>query len=184
MKDNLLLSCFAALLLLSAYTERRTPPPPIDAPAEGTTSAPLFPFSPEAVTKISISHAQQCVIVRKNIETRDLLREVSAMLFQGRVVRRFSPPGTDVSAYGLASSTWRIVLTGADDTRQHVLLLGRLNPIGNAVYARWHDDKEVLLVGSYFLTAVDVVFERLRSFSSHPGIVADASCEEEKTVTQ
>jgi hypothetical protein len=77
----------------------------------------------------------------------------------------------------------QIVLAGADETRQHVLLLGRLNPVGNAVYARWLDDKEVLLVGSYLLTALDVVFERLRS-SSHAEIATDASCEEIKTVIQ
>ena len=99
------------------------------------------------------------------------------MLLQGRVVRRFSPPGTDFSAYGLAPALWRVTLTSADDTRTHVLLLGRLNPVGNAVYARWLDGKEVLLIGSYLLTALDVVFERLRS-SSHAGIATDAPCEE------
>ena len=92
MKSNLFLSCLAVILLFLAYTERRTLPPPTGAPAEETTSAPLFSLSPEAVTKISISNAQQCVVAQKNAETTDLLREVSAMLLQGRVVRRFSPP--------------------------------------------------------------------------------------------
>lgn len=104
------------------------------------------------------------------------------MLFQGRVVRRFSPLRSEFSAYGLAPATWQVVLAGADETRPHVLLLGRLNPVGSAVYARWLDDKEVLLVGSYLLTAVDVVFERLRS--SHAGIATDASCEDGKIFTQ
>jgi hypothetical protein len=101
------------------------------------------------------------------------------MLLQGRVVRRFSPPVTDFSVYGLVPAPWQIVLTRGDETRQPVLLLGRLNPVGNAVYARWDDGKDVFLVGSYLLTAVDVVFERLRS-SSHAGILVDASCEEEE----
>ena len=183
MKSNLFLGCFAVILLLLAYIERQVPQPPTSAPTKETTSAPLFLLSPEAVTKISIRNAQQCVVVRKNTETMDLLREVSAMLFQGRVVRRFSPSAVDFSAYGLVPATWQIVLTSAVEAQPQVLWLGRLNPIGNAVYARWLDDKEVLLVGSYFLTAVDVVFKRLRS-SSHAGVVADASCEEEKTVTQ
>jgi hypothetical protein len=63
-----------------------------------------------------------------------------------------------------------------------VLLLGHLNPVGNAVYVRRLDGGEVLLVGSYLLTALDVVFERLRS--SRAGIVTEAPCEEEKTVVQ
>jgi hypothetical protein len=183
MKNNLVLSGFAIILLFLAYTERRTSPPSTSAPTEETTSAPLFLLPPEAVTKISIRKAQQCVVVRKNTETLDLLREVSAMLFQGRVIRQFSPPGADDAAYGLTPATRQIVLAGDDDTPQHRLLLGRLNPVGNAVYARWRDAKEVLLVGSYFLTAVDVVFEQLR-FSSHVGIVADKVCEEEKAFTQ
>lgn len=184
MKTNLFLICFAVMLLVLAYIERRTPLPPTSAPVEETTSAPLFSLSPETITKVSISHAQQCVVAQKNAETMGLLREVSAILLQGRMVRHFSPPIAEVSAYGLTPATWQVVLAGADETRQRVLLLGRLNPVGNAVYARWHDDKEVLLVGSYFLTAIDVVFERLRSASSYAGIVADALCEEEKTFTQ
>jgi hypothetical protein len=51
------------------------------------------------------------------------------------------------------------------------------------VYARWDNGEDVLLVGSYFLTAVDMVFERLRA-SSHSGILADLSCEEDETGTQ
>ena len=183
MKTNLFLSCFAIILLSLAYTERRTLSPPTSASAEETTSALLFPLSPEAITKIRISNTQQCVVARKNAETMELFQEVSAMLLQGRVIRRFSPPVVDFSAYGLTPATWQIVLAGADETQPQVLWLGRLNPIGNAVYARWRDDKEVLLIGSYFLTAVDVVFERLRS-SSHSGILADASCEEEERGTQ
>jgi hypothetical protein len=183
MKSNLFLSCLAVLLLLLAHTERRTPPPPAGAPAEETASAPLFPFSPETITKISISNAQQCVVAQKNAGSTGLLREVSAMLFQGRVVRRFSPRDADFPAYGLAPAIWRIVLAGADDTPRSTLFLGHLNPVGNALYVRWQDDQEVLLVGSYFLTVVDVVFERLRS-SSLAEIATDALCEEEETGMQ
>jgi hypothetical protein len=183
MKNNLFLSCFTVILLLLTYTERHTLPSSTGIPMEETASAPLFSLSPEAVTKISIGNYQRCVVVQKSTETISLLCEVSAMLFQGRVVRRFSPLGAEFSAYGLAPATWQVIFVGADETRQHVLLLGRLNPVGNAVYARWLDDKEVLLVGSYLLTALDVVFERLRS-SSHVGIAADALCEEEKILTQ
>lgn len=179
MKSNLFLSCFAIILLLLTYAERRTPLPPTSAPAEDTTSAPLYSLSPAAVTQITLRNAQQCVVVRTEADTGEFLREVSAMLLQGRVVRRFSPSGTDFSVYGLAPATWRIVLAGAGGTPRSTLFLGHLNPIGNAVYARWQDNQEVLLVGSYFLTAVDVVFERLRA-SSHSGILADVSCEEEE----
>jgi len=180
MKSNLFLGCFAVLLLFLAYTERSAPLPPIGVPAKETTSALLFPRSPETITKISITNAQQCVVAQKNAGTTDLLHEVSALLFQGRVVRRFSPPDADLPMYGLAPARWRIVLTGADDTPRSALFLGHLNPVGNAVYARWQDDQEVLLVGSYFLTAVDVVFERLRS-SSLADIATDALCEGEET---
>ena len=89
----------------------------------------------------------------------------------------------DFPAYGLAPATWRIVLAGADGTSRSTLFLGHLNPIGNAVYTRWDDGEDVLLVGSYFLTAVDVVFERLRA-SSLSGILANASCEGEETDMQ
>ena len=51
------------------------------------------------------------------------------------------------------------------------------------MYARWDDGEDVLLVGSYFLTAVDVVFERLRA-SSLAGILANTSCEGEETDMQ
>jgi hypothetical protein len=183
MKSNLFLSCFAIILLLSAYLERRTLSPPTGAPAEDTTSAPLFSLSPEAVTMLSLRNLDQCVVARKEADSVEFLREVSEMLLQGRVVRRFSPPVKDFSEYGLASATWQIALASGDDTLQPVLLLGRLNPVGNAVYARWDDSEDVLLVGSYFLTAVDVVFERLRS-ASYAGTAIDASCEEEKTVIQ
>jgi hypothetical protein len=80
-------------------------------------------------------------------------------------------------------AAWQLTFTEADETRRRVLLLGHLNPVGNAVYARWQDDQEVLLVGSYFLTAVDVVFERLRS-SSLAEVATDALCEEEETGMQ
>ena len=183
MKTNLFLSCFAIILLLLTYAERRTLPPPTNASAEETTSTPLFPFSPEAVTKISLRNLDQCVVARKEPDTVEFLREISEMLLQGRVVRRFSPPVTDFSVYGLAPAPWQVALTDADDSRQPVLLLGRLNPVGNAVYARWDDGEDVLLVGSYFLTAVDVVFERLRA-SSLSGILANASCEGEETDMQ
>jgi hypothetical protein len=182
MKTNLFLSCVAVILLFLAYGDGDTPPAPAGALADGTTSSPLFLLSAEAVTKISISTPRRCVVARKNPETSELFREISAMLLQGRVVRRFSPPGTDFSAYGLAPAPWQISLAGADETRQFVLLLGHLNPVGNAVYARRLDGGEVLLVGSYLLTALDVVFERLRS--SRAGIVTEAPCEEEKTVVQ
>src|SRR5215207_1787371 len=165
MKSNLFLSCFAVLLLFLAYTERSAPLPPVGVPAKETTSTPLFLFPPAVITKFSLRHGQQCIVVQTGVETRDLLREVSAMLFQGRVVRRFSLPDADFSAYGLMPATWQLIFTEADETRRHALLLGHLNPVGNAVYARWQDDQEVLLVGSYFLTAVDMVFERLRSSS-------------------
>jgi hypothetical protein len=183
MKSNLFLGCFAILLLFLAYTERSAPLPPVGVPAKETASAPLFSLSPETITKISIRNAQQCVVAQKNAGTTGLLREVSAILLQGRVVRRFSPRDTDFPAYGLAPAIWRIVLTGDDDTPRSALFLGHLNPVGNAVYARWQDDQEVVLVGSYFLTAVDVVFERLRS-SSLTEIATDALCEEEETDMQ
>ncbi len=183
MRNNLFLVCFAVLLLFLAYTERSAPLPPVGVPARETTSTPLFLFPPAVITKFSIRHGQQCIVVRTGVETRDLLREVGALLFQGRVVRRFSLPDADFSAYGLMPAAWQLTFTEADETRRHALLLGHLNPVGNAVYARWQDDQEVLLVGSYFLTAVDVVFERLRS-SSLAEVATDALCEEEEPDTQ
>lgn len=183
MKSNLFLSCFAVLLLLLAYTERSAPLPPVGVPARETTSTPLFLFPSAVIRKVSIRHGQQCVVVQTSVETRDLIREVSEMLWQGREVRRFSLPSADFSVYGLMPATWQLTFTEADETQRHALLLGHLNPVGNAVYARWQDDQEVLLVGSYFLTAVDVVFERLRS-SSLAGRVTEASCEEEETGIQ
>ena len=108
MKSNLFLSCFAIILLLSAYLERRTLSPPTGAPAEDTISAPLFSLSPEAVTMLSLRNLDQCVVARKEADSVEFLREVSEMLLQGRVVRRFSPPVKDFSEYGLASATWQI----------------------------------------------------------------------------
>lgn len=184
MKTNFLLSCLAALILFLTYSERHGRSPSTSVPVEETTSAPLFPLAPEAVSTIILHDTDQCVVAHQNGESSDLLYEMSEMLLRGRVVRRFPPSVTDLSVYGLALASWRITITTKDaTTRQPVLLLGRLNPVGNAVYARWDDDEEVLLVGSYLLTALDVVFERLRS-SAHAGITVDTSCEEEGRVTQ
>jgi hypothetical protein len=67
-------------------------------------------------------------------------------------------------------------MIGGHGEQRQVVNVGELNPVRNAVYARIQDDPDVLLVGSYFLTSMDMALQELRANSS---VAVDLQCPEE-----
>src|SRR5262249_48183295 len=149
------------------------PLPPAAAPQEA--SEPLFPSPLEEIDAITVLDARGCVSVRREGTITQSVEELGQSVVQARVVRRFSPPSADLSAYGLAPPARQVEVKWARGARSRRAAVGDLNPVGNAVYARVEDEPGVLLVGSYFLTSLDVALQGLRA---EGGKVVERNCAE------
>lgn len=178
MKSNILLGFVALSLVLLAYTERRAVPPPAPVATPEESSEPLFSLQPEEIDAIKVLDAHGCVFVRKKGTNPQPAEELIVGIVQARVVRRFSPISMALSSYGLTHPVRRVEVTWANGTQSRSVILGDLNPVGNAVYAYVDGESDVLLVGSYFLTSVDMALQGLRAKGD---IMTDPSCASEAT---
>jgi hypothetical protein len=161
-------------LLLLAYTERQAVPlTPVAAPQEA--SEPLFPLPLAEIDAITVLDARGCVSVRREGAITQSVEKLGQSVVQARVVRRFSPPSADLSAYGLAHPTRQVEVKWARGARSRRAAVGDLNPVGNAVYARIAGEPGVLLVGSYFLTSLDMALQGLRA---EGGKLVELNCAE------
>jgi hypothetical protein len=164
MKGNFFLGLLALFFAVLAYTERRAVPPPAPVAIPETSSEPLLALQSEEISAIKVIDRNGCVVVRT--AGGGVLSEKAGQLVdalsQARVVRRFVPPSADLSPYGLTQSARRIEVLGAGEKQSQAVFVGSLNPVGDAVYARTKDASDVLLVGSYFLTALDMALQGLR----------------------
>jgi len=173
MAGNFLLGIVMVLLALSAYTERQAAAPPASEVVQEESGEPLFSLPLEKIGAIKVLDAHGCVLVRKNGSNSQPVKELLDSIVQVRVVRRFSPASTDFSAYGLTRPVRRVEVTWANGAQSRRVAIGNLNPVGNAVYVRAQDETEVLLVGSYFLTSLDMALQELRAES---GMALDLNC--------
>lgn len=165
MKENFFLSLFALSLAVLAYAERRAAPLPSPLTAPETASEPLFALRPEEITAIRVVDRQRCLVVRRAGDSvrQEEVEHLRDAVTQARIVRRFTPASPDLSAYGLAAPTRRVEVLRSSDGQFQVVWIGGLNPVGSAVYARTKKESEVLLVGSYFLTALDMALQGMRT---------------------
>jgi len=172
MKGNFLLSLFAFSLAVFAYVERRTAPPPLPV-AQEASSEPLFALQPEEIDAIRVVDQKGCVVVRKKGEQQQRAEELINNILQTRVLRRFLPSAGDFSLYGLAQPVRRVEVVRVNGGQSQTVVIGNLNPVGDAVYIRTPEDSEVLLVGSYFLTSLNMALQGLRAEGSQ---FIDPSC--------
>ncbi len=173
MKGNFLLGLVIVLLALSEYRERQSVALPASEVVREESGEPLFSLQPAEIDAIKVLDAHGCVLVRKNGSNSQPVKELLDSIVQVRVVRRFSPASTDFSAYGLTRPVRRVEVTWANGAQSRRVAIGNLNPVGNAVYVRAQDETEVLLVGSYFLTSLDMALQELRAES---GMALDLNC--------
>jgi len=73
---------------------------------------------------------------------------------------------TLTSSYGLTHPVRRAEVKWAHGAQNRSVAMGNLNPVGNAVYAHIDGESDVLLVGSYFLTSLDMALQGLRAGGS------------------
>ena len=176
MRGNYFLGILALGLAVLAYTERRAAPPPTSVAELEVTSDPLFALQPEEINAIRVVDRHGCVSVRKDVMASQPTSALIDSVSQVRVIRRFPPAEADFSPYGLAHPTRRVEAIGGNGEQRQVVSIGELNPVRNAVYARIQGDPDVLLVGSYFLTSMDMALQELRANSP---VAVDLRCPEE-----
>lgn len=176
MKTNLCLGLLALGLALLAYTEQHAVPPPAPAAVPQEASEPLFALQPEEIDAIRAVDQHGCMVVRRKAEMPQHVEALIDSITQARVIRHFPPASADLSSYGLAHPRRRVEVVRVNGERSQMVVMGNLNPVGNAIYARAQDGPEVLLVGSYFLTALDMALQGLRAeghVSSDPACAND-----------
>ncbi len=173
---NFLLGIVIVLLALSAYTERQAAAPPASEAVQEESGEPLFALHPEEIGAIRVLDAHGCIVVRQKEATPPSVEELIGSIAQARIVRRFSPALVDLSAYGLTRPLRRVEVVQANGAQSRSVVIGNLNPVGNAVYARVHGESDVLLVGSYFLTSLEMALQGLRAKGD---VAADPSCVDE-----
>lgn len=59
----------------------------------------------------------------------------------------------------------RIEVFDAGERNLQIVEIGVLNPLGSAVYVKHTDNPAVLLIGGYFLTALDFALRQMSSAS-------------------
>ncbi|MEW6297524.1 MAG: DUF4340 domain-containing protein [Thermodesulfobacteriota bacterium] len=163
---NVLLSLFALFLAVLAYTESRTVPPADPVAGQGPRGESLLDLLPEAIGQVKIIDRHGCLIVctvAGDPGTQERVTPLLEAITQARIVRRFAPPTRDVSGYGLARPDRRIGVWRRGSSARKVVTIGGSNPVGNAVYARVGDTAEVVMIGSYFLAALDMAVQRVRA---------------------
>lgn len=171
MKTNGFLAVLVVSLGLLAYVERTVRPSDIQVSKQEGQKEPLLIVRPQEIIGIRIQDSRGCIVVRKEGPTLAAVDELLAILVQMRIVRRVQDPLSDVASYGLSQPAIRITLLRQDWTAAQGLSIGDSNPTGSAVYAFVEGSPEVLLVGSYFLRAVDMVLSRVReSMGSSDGL--------------
>jgi hypothetical protein len=165
-KSNALLSVLALSLALLSYIERSATPPPAFEGGQRLSSQPLFDVAPTEIDAITVVDRNGCVVVRKEALTSPRAEKLLESLLQARIIRHFVPELPDLSPYGLTVPGRRVVVKKIGRESSQAIDLGSLNPIGNAVYVRVQNDPDVLLVGSYFLTTLDMALQGLRAEGS------------------
>jgi hypothetical protein len=173
MKGNFLLSILTLFLAVLAYTERRAAPPPSAVPSSAVSSEPLFALRPEEIDAIKVVDQNGCLVVGRKAMSSLYGRALMESIIQARVIRRFPPSAADFSSYGLIHSVRRVEVLHVDGKPMLIVDVGNLNPVRDAVYARIQGGPEVLLIGSYFLTALDMAVQGVRA---NEGGTADYAC--------
>jgi hypothetical protein len=170
MKINLLLTLLALCLFLAAYIDRHSPQKTKTLAEPKPSSEALFTLRPEEITAVKIIDQQRCLLVRNTPDQPrpEVTEHLLTALAQARITRRFPAPSADLSVYGLNETARHIEVFGE---KLQAVTIGVLNPVGNAVYGKRADSPDILLIGGYFLTALDF---SLRQMSS----ARDSTCTE------
>jgi hypothetical protein len=156
MKTNLLLTVLALSLAVSAYLDRRTLHHSENAVKAETANAPLLAIPAEEIESIGVRDAHRCVILRAaEAPFTALLDGVT----KTHILRRFPPPSSDLAPYGLAHPQRQLAVQRRGELEFQLVLTGDLNPVGDAVYAKFADSADVLLIGGYFLTTLDFALQ-------------------------
>jgi len=166
MRGNIFLSLLTLFLAVLAYTERRAAPPPSAVLGSEVFSEPLFALRPEEIDAIRVVEQNGCLVVGRRAMSSSYGKALMDSLLQARVIRRFPPSPADFSSYGLIHPVRRVEVLLVDGKPVLVVDIGDLNPVRDAVYARIQGDSEVLLIGSYFLTALDMAVQGVRASES------------------
>ena len=163
MKTNGLLAILVLSLALFAYVERQGQPYTSQVAEQDVKGEPLFTVRPENVAGIRIKDSHGCMVIRTEGQLRETAEELLEILSQARIVRRFTPLLSAASIYGLESPRLQIEILQRDNRVVRNVSVGTANPNGNAVYMQEKDQPEVLLVGSYVLTALDMPLQEVRN---------------------
>ena len=162
MRTNVLLSLLALGLAVMAYAERSHVPASHAGSERRESGEPLFALQPEEINAIRVLDQRGCVLVRKK-GGQPLPEDLLDVVTQAHVTRRFVPATTDLSPYGLAQPARRVDVWWGAAPQVHTVVLGSRNPVGDAVYAQVAETPDILLVGGYFVTALDFALQRLRA---------------------
>lgn len=162
MKTNsFLMVCVLGLLLLS-YLEHKARPSEEQMSKQEVPSEPLVTVRSDEIVGIRVQDSHGCLMVDIERQAQAATEDLLGILMQARIVRRIRNPLSDLTAYGLVQPQVRISLLRHDRTIAQHVSIGNSNPLGSTMYAAVEGQPEVLLVGSYFLRAVDMMLSQVR----------------------
>jgi hypothetical protein len=180
MKTNGLLAILVLSLALFAYVERQGQPYASQVAEQGVKGEPLFPVRPENVAGIRIKDSHGCMSIGTEGQLRETAEKLLVILSQAQIVRRLALPLPDASIYGLEQPRTQIEILLQDNRIIQSVSVGSTNPSGSAVYVQEKGQPEVMLVGSYFLTALDMPLQKVRNKNDN-NMVGEQPCPANET---
>ncbi len=173
MRSNAALCLILLGLVSYGYRERQAVPQDTGARVTEPVGKKLLTAAIDQVVALRFKDPRGCVMISKSdvwkIEgvpetgvDEDAIAQLLSTIKAARELRTFDSDPLKLAQYGLAAPSLIIGIQRRGEGEFHNLLLGEKNPVGNAVYAKWAQAPQVLMIGTYFETLIRMMVQRIR----------------------
>jgi hypothetical protein len=161
-------------LVFSAYRERQAAPQEPEVRAAEPTGEKLLTTPIEQIVALRFEDHRGCVLLSQSDGWRiegvpeagidaDAIAQLLSTIETARELRTFDSDPLELAQYGLSVPSLIMGVRRKGEGEFRTLFLGDKNPVGNAVYAKWTQDPQVLILGTYFETLVKMMVQRVRA---------------------
>lgn len=188
MRSNVALCLILLGLVSYGYIERQAVPQNTDVHVTEAVEKKLLTTPIDQIVTLRFKDPTGCVVIGKSDVWRvegileagvdeDAIIQLLSAIETAREIRTFDSDPPALAQYGLTTPSLIIGIQRRGEGEFHNLFLGKKNPVGNTVYAKWDQSSQVLMIGTYFETLVRMMVQRIREGQKKPPLPGDQCSE-------
>jgi hypothetical protein len=161
-------------LVFYGYRERQATPQDTEVRVAEPVGEKLLTAPIDQIVALRFEDPRGCVMISQSDRWRvegvpetgvdaDAIAQLLSTIETARELRTFNSDPLELAQYGLSVPSLIMGVRRKGEGEFRTLLLGDKNPVGNAVYAKWAQAPQVLILGTYFETLVKMMVQRVRA---------------------